>query len=98
MVRWQLVLSAAHLLGGPRQGQLIVRLELLVRGQHQYWPNWAAFGLLGSFFASLVRVRGGYHAMMGSGMRASTPRRAAFLYRVLLRAAPAKEKRLHAVN
>ena len=49
-------------------------------------------------FASLVRVRGGYHAMMGSGMRASTAQRAAFLYRVLLRLAPAKEKRLHAVN
>ena len=49
-------------------------------------------------FASLVRVRVAYHAMMGSGMRASTPRRAAFSERVLPATGTAKEKRLHAVN
>ena len=36
--------------------------------------------------------------MMGSGMRASTPRRAAFLTRVSPATGTAEEKRLHAVN
>ena len=76
-------------------------IRALVRGQPRATDQCLA--KLGSFWpagqlASLVRVRGGYHAILGSGMRASTPRQGAFLHRVSRATGTAEEKRLHAVN
>ena len=87
----------SELLFAGSLGQLIMRLELLVRGQHQCLAKLGSFWQSGLFW-SLVRVPRRATRNERSGMRASAPRRGVFLQKPFRATGTAEEKRLHAVN